>query len=46
MLEVNPLAGLQPGYSDLPNMAEMAGMSYSALIDEIVRSALARRDGG
>jgi D-alanine-D-alanine ligase len=46
MLEVNPLAGLQPGYSDLPNMAERAGMSYQALIGEIVRSALARVDAG
>ena len=44
MLEVNPLAGLTPGYSDLPNMAEMAGMSYRALIGEIVRCALARLD--
>jgi len=44
MLEVNPLAGLQPGYSDLPNMAEMAGMSYRALIGEIVRCASARVD--
>ena len=46
MLEVNPLAGLQPGYSDLPNMAEMAGMRYTALIGEIVRSAWARVDAG
>jgi D-alanine-D-alanine ligase len=44
MLEVNPLAGLAPGYSDLPNMAEMAGMSYRALIGEIVRCASARVD--
>jgi D-alanine-D-alanine ligase len=44
MLEVNPLAGLQPGYSDLPNMAEMAGMSYRTLIGEIVRCASARID--
>ena len=45
MLEVNPLAGLQPGYSDLPNMAEMAGMSYRALIAEILSCALARLNG-
>jgi len=45
MLEVNPLAGLAPGYSDLPIMAELRGMSYGALIGEIVRSALARLDG-
>jgi D-alanine-D-alanine ligase len=44
MLEVNPLAGLQPGYSDLPNMAEMAGLRYGALIGEIVRCASARID--
>jgi D-alanine-D-alanine ligase len=46
MLEVNPLAGLQPGYSDLPNMAAMAGMSYRELIAEIVRSATARIHAG
>jgi D-alanine-D-alanine ligase len=44
MLEVNPLAGLMPGYSDLPLMAERVGLSYRALIGEIVRSALERRD--
>jgi D-alanine-D-alanine ligase len=44
MLEVNPLAGLAPGYSDLPNMAAMAGMSYGELIGEIVRCASARID--
>jgi D-alanine-D-alanine ligase len=44
MLEVNPLAGLAPGYSDLPNMAEMTGMSYRDLIGEIVRCAAARVD--
>jgi D-alanine-D-alanine ligase len=46
MLEVNPLAGLAPGYSDLPNMAAMAGMNYGALIGEIVRCASARIDAG
>jgi D-alanine-D-alanine ligase len=44
MLEVNPLAGLNPGYSDLPIMAERSGLSYQALIGEIVRSAVARLD--
>jgi len=44
MLEVNPLAGLTPGYSDLPIMAELSGMSYEALIGEILSSALARLD--
>ena len=44
MLEVNPLAGLTPGYSDLPIMAELSGMSYGALIGEILGSTLARLD--
>jgi D-alanine-D-alanine ligase len=44
MLEVNPLAGLTPGHSDLPIMAELAGMEYRALIGEIVRSATARAE--
>ena len=44
MLEVNPLAGLTPGYSDLPIMAELSGMSYEALIGEILGSTLARLD--
>jgi D-alanine-D-alanine ligase len=44
LLEVNPLAGLMPGYSDLPIMAERSGMSYVSLIAEILRSASARLD--
>ena len=44
LLEVNPLAGLTPGYSDLPIMAEMSGMSYGTLIGEILRCTLARLD--
>jgi D-alanine-D-alanine ligase len=44
LLEVNPLAGLTPGYSDLPIMAERSGMSYVSLIGEILHSTLARLD--
>lgn len=44
LIEVNPLAGLAPGYSDLPIMAELTGMSYVTLIGEIMRCALARLD--
>jgi D-alanine-D-alanine ligase len=44
MLEVNPLAGLTPGYSDLPMMAEKIGMDYTTLIGEILRCTLARLD--
>ncbi|HEX6999013.1 MAG TPA: D-alanine--D-alanine ligase [Gammaproteobacteria bacterium] len=45
LLEVNPLAGLTPGHSDLPIMAELAGMSYERLIAEIVASTLRRLAG-
>jgi D-alanine-D-alanine ligase len=44
LIEVNPLAGLAPGYSDLPIMAERAGMDYRTLIGEILQSAKARLD--
>jgi len=41
-LEVNPLAGLNPKDSDLPILARMAGVSYTALIRRIMDSAAAR----
>jgi D-alanine-D-alanine ligase len=44
LIEVNPLAGLTPGYSDLPTMTEKTGMDFTALIAAILRSALARID--
>jgi D-alanine-D-alanine ligase len=42
LIEVNPLAGLTPGYSDLPIMAELSGLSYGELIGQILRCTLAR----
>ena len=42
LLEVNPLAGLTPGHSDLPIMAELEGVDYKALIGEILRCATTR----
>jgi D-alanine-D-alanine ligase len=45
LLEVNPLAGLNPGHSDLPIMAALKGVDYRALIGEIVRCATARLSG-
>lgn len=45
LLEVNPLAGLHPGHSDLCIMADLTGMSYVALIGEIIKSASARISG-
>jgi D-alanine-D-alanine ligase len=42
LLEVNPLAGLNPEHSDLPIMAALKGVDYQGLIGEIVRCATER----
>lgn len=41
-IEINPLAGLNPVHSDLPILADMAGIKYQELIERIVESALIR----
>jgi D-alanine-D-alanine ligase len=41
-IECNPLPGLCPGYGDLPIMADAVGISYRALVGEILGHALAR----
>jgi D-alanine-D-alanine ligase len=41
-IEVNPLAGLNPVHSDLPILAEKAGVTYKQLISRIMVSALER----
>lgn len=41
-IEMNPLAGLQEGYSELPILAGLAGVSYPSLLECIMRSALNR----
>ena len=41
-LEVNPLPGLNPGYSDLPILSGMAGISYAQLLGRIVDAASRR----
>jgi len=41
-LEVNPLPGLKPGWSDLAILADKAGLGYDALIVAIVDGATAR----
>jgi D-alanine-D-alanine ligase len=43
-LEVNPLPGLHPTYSDLPILASRAGISYVDLVGQVVAAA-ARRWG-
>lgn len=42
ILEVNPLPGLNPGYSDLCIQAQAAGWSYEHLINAITSEALFR----
>jgi D-alanine-D-alanine ligase len=43
VIEVNPLPGLSPGYSDLCLIAEGAGIEYRTLIGEILGGAIKRR---
>lgn len=43
-IEVNPLPGLSPGWSDLCLIAESAGIGYDALIGEILAPALRRME--
>jgi D-alanine-D-alanine ligase len=42
VLEVNPLPGLTPDYSDLVLIAKAAGMDYRSLIGEILEGGLKR----
>lgn len=41
-IEINPLPGLSPGFSDLVILAEKSGMSYEALIKRILTPAIQR----
>lgn len=41
-IEINPLPGLAPGYSDYPMMAELCGTDYQSLLTGILNSALKR----
>ena len=41
-IECNPLPGLAPGFSDLCLIANASGLSYEALIGEILKPALRR----
>ena len=42
LIEINPLAGLNPIWSDLPILAGLSGMTYNQLIGSIMNSALKR----
>lgn len=41
-IEINPLPGLAPGYSDYPMIAQFTGIEYDRLIGMILNSALKR----
>jgi D-alanine-D-alanine ligase len=41
-IEINPIPGLAPGYSDYPMLAAYCGMGYDELVLGIFKSALAR----
>lgn len=45
VIEINPLPGMAPGYSDFPVSAEAAGLTFPLLIAEILKTALARLRG-
>jgi D-alanine--D-alanine ligase len=42
VLEINPIPGLSPGFSDYPRMAEVGGYPFSALVNAIVHTAAVR----
>ncbi|MFO0593417.1 MAG: ATP-grasp domain-containing protein [Polyangiaceae bacterium] len=46
VIEVNPLPGLAPNFSDLCNIALHAGMDHKALIGEIMAGAIKRYQQG
>ena len=41
-IEINPLPGLAPDYSDYPILAGLSGMDYTTLIQSILHTALER----
>ena len=45
-LEINPLPGLAPGYSDFPMAAETVGYGYNELICAVAETAARRIDEG
>jgi D-alanine-D-alanine ligase len=42
ILEMNPLAGMHPTHSDLPMIADQAGLGYKGLVGAILHHAMAR----
>ncbi len=45
-IEINPLPGLAPSYSDYPMLTELSGVSYTDTVLGVMRAAVARVFGG
>jgi D-alanine-D-alanine ligase len=41
-IEINPLPGMAPGYSDYPMLAEFCGVPYNELVLSVLRSGADR----
>jgi D-alanine-D-alanine ligase len=41
-IEINPLPGLAPGYSDFPMLAAFSGIDYDTLVQSVLAAALKR----
>ena len=41
-IEINPLPGLAPGYSDFPMLAEFSGVPYRQLVLSVLETGAAR----
>jgi D-alanine-D-alanine ligase len=41
-IEINPLPGLAPGYSDYPMLAEFSGVPYQELVFSVLNAGLSR----
>jgi len=42
VLEINPIPGMSPGFSDYPRMAEVGGYSHAELVLAVLKTAIAR----
>ena len=45
-IEINPLPGLAPGYSDYPILAGFCGIGYNGLVNAILNVAIKRLQNG
>ena len=41
-IEINPLPGMAPNYSDFPMLAEFSGVSYETLVMAMLKAGASR----